>query len=64
MARHFFESHHNVSDLKWLILEKVQGNDDRQAKQNLLKREVYWINTLNTLQPDGMNENCNFAVYL
>lgn len=64
VARHFSEYKHSVSDFKWMVLEKVEGEDERQMKQKLLKREVYWISTLNTLQPDGMNENCNFPVFL
>lgn len=64
VARHFFEKGHKVSDLKWMILESIMADNDHQIKNKLLQREVYWICTLGTLQPHGMNENCNFSVFL
>lgn len=63
MARHFREATHNVCDLRWQILEEVQGSDAGQVKQRLLQREVYWIYSLESLTPHGLNEECNWSIF-
>lgn len=62
-ARHFFEKRHTISEIKWVIVETVYG-DDRQMKKRLLQREVYWITTLETLAPKGLNENGHCNIYV
>lgn len=64
VAKHFFKMRHNISDLKWSILEKVYGNDEMQVRTRLLQREVYWIGKLDIKTPNGSNENFNFRVFL
>lgn len=64
VARHFYQNNHKVSDLKWMVLEQIEGNNNRQIQKQLLKREFFWISTLATVFPDGMNEKFNFSVYL
>lgn len=62
LARHFATSKHQVSDVKWMVLEEVWGcNSDADLKKRLLAREVYWIHSLNTLQPTGLNEECVYS---
>ncbi|OCT59779.1 hypothetical protein XELAEV_18000651mg, partial [Xenopus laevis] len=54
VARHFFEEQHNVSQLKWKVLEVVKrpprGGDWEKL---LLQKEAYWINKLECSQPKG-----------
>ena len=65
VARHFSDLGHKVDDLKCIGIEKVWlnrrgGNHERL----LLQRECYWIHTLKTLFPMGMNEECNMSPFL
>lgn len=62
LAKHFAEHGHTISDLKWRILETVNpGESNNELKRNLLKRETYWIHTLGTLAPQGLNEECLYG---
>lgn len=60
----FFEMWHTVSELKWTIVKKNYGYDRAEIKTRLLQREVYWIVTLETKSPNGLNESCSFNVFL
>lgn len=40
VARHVAEARHNVSDLRWLIIEEVYGNNRTQVNLHLLQRET------------------------
>lgn len=63
VARHFVAHRHNVSDLKWLVIEAVNPNTpDQELETILLKKEVYWIHTLQTLAPIGLNEECHYNI--
>lgn len=62
-ARHFFEKRHTISELRWVMVETVYG-DDRQMKKRLLQREVYWITILETPAPKGLNENGHCNIYV
>lgn len=59
----FFEKRHNVSELKWTVVEMIYGENEHQIKRRLLQREVYWIATMEMLAPKGFNECCNFNAY-
>lgn len=63
VARHFFEARHGIAELRWQIIEEVYG-DPTQIERNLLRREAYWITTLETLVPKGLNEECNLNVFI
>lgn len=65
VARHFNSHNHSLSDLHYMGIELVNmprrgGNRDRI----LLQREAYWIHSLDTLIPNGMNEEISFACFL
>lgn len=64
VARHFHEHQHHVSDLKWLVLEQIYEEESYIVSKKLLQRETYWIDKLETLVPNGMNEICNYNVYI
>lgn len=64
VAKHFHECYHNVSDLKWLILEQIFDEDKYNVGRTLLQHETYWIDKLKTIALHGMNEICNFNVFL
>ncbi|XP_069479435.1 uncharacterized protein [Ambystoma mexicanum] len=65
VARHFSIKKHNISQLKVVILEIVNraprgGNHARRMNQ----REIFWIERLNSLAPNGMNEDYSLASFL
>ena len=66
MARHYVEAGHgSVASLKFWGIEKIapksRGGD---IINNLLRREAYWIYTLNTVEPLGLNECNNLSCFL
>lgn len=62
VARHFSEMSHNLCDLRWQIIEEIYGKNINEVKKRLLQREVFWIFALETLSPNGLNEECNWHV--
>ncbi|OCU00145.1 hypothetical protein XELAEV_18005931mg [Xenopus laevis] len=62
---HFHTERHNLSQLKWMILNKVNmpkgGGDIRQI---LSQREAYWIKTMDTMLPRGMNDHWSLIPFL
>lgn len=65
VAVHFSAANHNVSTLKYIRIETIKplrrGGDINSL---LLKRELYWIHTLNTLAPKGLNEDFDIRPFL
>lgn len=65
VALHFSQSQHNVSTLKYIGIEQIQlprrGGD---IDTLLLRREAYWIYTLDTLNPKGLNEDFDLRPFL
>ena len=65
VAVHFAEAGHNVSTLRYCGIESIQpprrGGD---IKNILLKRELFWIHTLQTLAPKGLNEEYDIRPFL
>lgn len=64
VAGHFIEEGHNISELKFCILEIIERHEDRDNHTQLLQRENYWICHLNSSKPHGMNERMEFLCYL
>lgn len=65
VAVHFMNAKHNISSLKYVGIENIKcprrgGNVDNL----LLKRELFWIYTLNTLAPRGLNEDFDIRPFL
>lgn len=63
VARHFYEARHNISELRWQIIEEIY-RDQVSLGKRLLQREAFWITTFETLVPKGLNEECNLNVFL
>lgn len=65
VAVHFTMKKHNVSSLKYVGIEQVKlpprGGDINSL---LLKREAFWIYTLGTLAPKGLNEDFDLRPFL
>lgn len=65
VARHFNQLKHNTTDLKYMGIEVVETPRRGGDRDNLLlKREAYWIHTLDTLIPRGMNEEIILSCFL
>ena len=66
IARHYKERNHgSTASLKFMGIEKVtmppRGGD---MKKLLLQREAYWIFTLNSVEPHGLNESLELNSFL
>ncbi|XP_075445305.1 uncharacterized protein LOC142488853 [Ascaphus truei] len=65
LVQHCVEHRHNVSSLRVMGIEHIaprQGYPDRETL--LLRREAYWIHTLQTSNGRGLNEQQNFKCFL
>ena len=51
VAAHFCQSDHSMEDLEVRGIEKIYNNSTQWRRE----RESFWIFTLRTLAPDGMN---------
>ncbi len=65
VARHFNSAGHDVCSLRFQGIEEVKplkrGGDREKA---LLQREAFWIHTLQTEYPKGMNEELLLGCFL
>lgn len=62
VSRHFLEKGHQDSDLRFMVLEEDRRGGDRILR--LKQREVWWINRLRSLYPDGMNRDYDLYLFL
>ena len=51
VAHHFNQPHHSLKDLTIMIIEKIHREDANFRKL----KESYWIETIKTLSPNGLN---------
>ena len=56
MAIHFNSSLHNLADIKFIVIEKVNCENEEDLDSKLLSREAYWTAQLFTLNPHGINK--------
>lgn len=65
VAIHFTEARHNVSTLRYLGIEHIQlTNRGGDINSVLFKREAFWIYTLDTLSPKGLNKDFDLKPFL
>ncbi|KAL2084518.1 hypothetical protein ACEWY4_020036 [Coilia grayii] len=65
VAIHFTAASHNVSSLRYIGIEHVKSpSRGGDVNSLLLKREAYWIYTLGTLFPKGLNEDFDLRPFL
>ncbi len=66
IARHYVSANHgSCASLRFGAIERIspsQRGGDMIKK--LLRREAYWIYTLNTVEPHGLNEELNLSCFL
>ncbi|CAJ0944430.1 unnamed protein product [Ranitomeya imitator] len=56
---HFISAGHTVAQLRFQVLECIPvSRRGGNRVQKLKEREAFWIYTLQTLQPHGMNREC------
>ena len=60
--QHFRGQNHSFKDFRIIFIEEISDKNmtRNQVRQTLLKREDFWINKLNTLEPNGFNDKLNF----
>jgi len=64
VARHFNEASHPVSSLRFQSIEHIELPRRGDIDMKLCQRELFWIDTLNALQPTGLNEDFDMSVML
>ena len=55
LVRHFNNTDHDINDVRVSIIDYI--TDDMEDTNELLMLENYWIRTLNTMYPFGLNDN-------
>ncbi|CAJ0949522.1 unnamed protein product [Ranitomeya imitator] len=65
LPSHFIEKGHNLSQLKFQIIEHVTPLRRGGDRITMLKRrEAYWIHELNTLSPKGLNRDYELSSFI
>ena len=65
VAAHFVEFNHPVSSLQYIGIEKVSmPRRGGEIEKLLLKREAFWIQSLKTLTPFGLNVDFDLKPFL
>ncbi|XP_069507297.1 uncharacterized protein [Ambystoma mexicanum] len=65
LARHFMEHHHTVAQIKFQVLEVVKKPHRGGDYQSILsRRETFWIHQLDTLNPQGLNEEFSLRCFI
>ena len=54
LVKHFNENDHDINDLKVSVIDYITSP---AFEQELLELENYWIKTLNSMYPFGLNDN-------
>ena len=61
-CRHFYGNNHDFNkDAKFTIIEQIHDSTKslKQRQKIILQRENFWITELNTLTPNGLNQELN-----
>ncbi|CAJ0944595.1 unnamed protein product [Ranitomeya imitator] len=62
---HFIDKGHSISQLKFQVIEHVpQLRRGGNRISHLKRREAFWIHTLDTLHPKGLNRDYDLAAFL
>lgn len=62
VPHHFIIAGHNVSQMRFQVIEEISALQRGSNSIKLLKkRESFWIHTLKTLTPHGLNRECDFT---
>ncbi|OCT55198.1 hypothetical protein XELAEV_18003920mg [Xenopus laevis] len=65
LYKHYLEKGHGPPTFRFMGIDIVtkprRGGDWNKL---LLQRETFWIQTLNTVSPRGLNEYCSFVSFL
>ncbi|CAJ0934922.1 unnamed protein product [Ranitomeya imitator] len=65
LPSHFIEKGHNLSQLRFQIIEQVTPPRRGGDRVTILKRrEAYWIHELNTLSPKGLNRDYELMSFI
>ncbi|XP_077137512.1 uncharacterized protein LOC143803305 [Ranitomeya variabilis] len=65
LPHHFSEQNHSIAQLRFQVLEQVDTPRRGQNRTKMLqKREAFWIYTLQTLEPKGLNRDYDVSAFL
>ena len=63
LAQHWWNSGHSIPQLRFQILESMPG-DVLDLHNRLLQREAFWMYSLDTLSPKGLNDRTELHCFL
>ena len=55
---------HPLSTLRFQGIEQIILHRGGDVDRKLCQRELFWIHTLHTLQPSGLNEDFDMSVFI
>ncbi|OCT91952.1 hypothetical protein XELAEV_18015009mg, partial [Xenopus laevis] len=64
VAKHFYHAKHTAAQVRWTILEQIKMPRGGNINQQLLRRETFWINKIDSLSPRGLNECFGLRCFL
>ncbi|CAJ0944555.1 unnamed protein product [Ranitomeya imitator] len=65
LPHHFAIKNHSIAQLRFQVLEQVDIPRRGQNRTRMLqRREAYWIYTLQTLEPKGLNRDYDVSAFL
>ena len=62
LTSHWSGSQHSLSDLRCCVIEKVKASEENLVIQ-LRRRETFWVHTLNSLAPHGLNSEIDWLCF-
>ncbi|XP_078527395.1 uncharacterized protein LOC144799740 [Lissotriton helveticus] len=64
VASHWKDAKHQISQLRFMILETISQSRDRDPVKQRLRAEYFWIKTLNSTFPTGLNDRIEYSCFL
>ncbi|CAJ0965950.1 unnamed protein product [Ranitomeya imitator] len=64
IPHHFVTHGHTISQLKYQVIDSVSPQRQGDRISLLKKREAFWIHTLETLTPKGLNREYNLLAFI
>lgn len=66
LVQHFLDKNHKFNEFHCVALEKVTANNHihRDLYKCLLQRETFWVSKLNTMMPNGLNQEVDYGIFL
>lgn len=64
VARHFNKSSHPISSLRFKGIQHTELPGGGDMERQICQRKACWIDTLDTLQPTGLNDDFDMSAVI